>query len=155
MNCSKYNNKWVIILLLWFSEHDFIKDCKSLHHIVSNLTLIPTASKNLLFSTEEANLAGTRHNGHPLFLVLCMRLYMTLWLSVCWSVCWLHLFLIANFAVLRLAETHCCPCPMACNLDSRVYGLVFTETVPTDNSVVHGPRRLMEPLVVNFWVAVF
>ena len=31
--------------------------------------------------------------------------------SVGWSVGWLHLFLIASFAVSRLAETYYCPCP--------------------------------------------
>ena len=43
--------------------------------------------------------------------------------SVSRSVGRLHLFLIANFAVSRLAETHYCPCPTARDRDSLVLNL--------------------------------
>ena len=66
------------------------------------------------------------------FLVVCRRLFKAL----CWSVCLsvglsvgVIQFLIAYFALLRLAETHYCPCPTAGDWDSRVYSLVINEVL--------------------------
>ena len=54
----------------------------------------------------------------------------------------LHLFLIAYFAVSRLAESHYCPCPTARDWASRVSGIVIRKKSRSQSSTfLHIPEK--------------